>query len=120
MRVEGAGGAVARLVNRRESDGRGGWRGGEAVVDGFADGGEAEGGGGSALEAERALDGDDQLEVERVAGVARDHVTEDGPAQQREVADEVEHLVAHELVAVAQAVERAALADHDRVLERAA
>ena len=66
------------------------------------------------------LDRGDQREVEGVAGVARDDVTEDRPAQQREVADQVEDLVADELVAVAELVQDAALADDDRVVERAA
>ena len=43
--------------------------------------------------AERMLDGDGQLEVQRVAGVAGDDVTEQRPAQQRQVTDLVEHLV---------------------------
>ena len=76
--------------------------------------------GGAAIEAERALDGHDQLEVQGVARVARDDVAGDGTAEQRQVADEVEHLVADELVAIAQPVERRGLADDDRVVERAA
>ena len=66
------------------------------------------------------LDRGDQREVEGVAGVARDDVAEDRPAQQREVADQVENLVTDELVAVAELVQDAALADDDRVVERAA
>src|SRR5262249_3784934 len=76
--------------------------------------------GGAPLEAQRTLNGHDQLEIQRVACIACDDVPGDAPAQQRQVADEVEHLVAHELVAIAQAVEGGTLADDDRVVERAA
>src|SRR6266850_5990736 len=82
------------------------------------DGGHAERG--AAVETEGALDGHHQLEVQRVARVTRYDVARDAPAEQREVAKEVEHLVAHELVAVTEAVEGAVLADDDRVVERAA
>src|SRR5438445_3368429 len=75
---------------------------------------------GAAVETEGALDGYHQLEIQRVARVARDDVARDAPAEQREVAEEVEYLVAHELVAVTEAVQGAVLADDDRVVERAA
>src|SRR5256885_14868859 len=74
---------------------------------------------GPPLEAEGLLDGEHELEVERVAAVARDDVAEDGSAEQRQVADQIEDLVPDELVAVAEAVERAAVADDDRGVERA-
>src|SRR6267143_5374599 len=81
-------------------------------------GGQAERG--AAVETEGALDGHHQLEVQRVARVTRDDMARDAPAEQREVAEEVEYLVAHELVAVTEAVQGAVLADDDRVVERAA
>ena len=71
------------------------------------------GGGRPALEAERPLDGHHQLVVERVAGVACDDVAVDRATEEREVADEVEDLVADELVAIAESVERPALADDE-------
>ena len=96
---------------------------GEAVgaLDGLERGEHTQGGAGRpALQAERALDRDDQLEVQRVAGVAGDDVAEQRPSEQGQVADQVEDLVAHELVAKRRVVQHAALADHDRVVERAA
>src|SRR2546429_4499674 len=75
---------------------------------------------GPPLDAQGALDRQPELDVERVAPVARDDVREDRTAEERQVADEVEDLVPDELVAVAQAVERAAVREHDRVVERAA
>src|SRR5712692_6550956 len=73
--------------------------------------------GGTALETERALDRHHQLEVDRVAGVARDDVTDERPAEQGEIADEVEHLVANELVAVPEAVQEAVRASRGKVLD---
>ena len=58
--------------------------------------------------------------MQGVPGAVRHDVTDDGMADQGEVADEVENLVAHELVIEAQRVEDAGVADDDRVLERAA
>src|SRR5262245_49063472 len=75
-------------------------------------------GGSAPVEAERALNGHDQLEVQRMARVACDDVSRDPPAEQREIADEVERFVAHELVTIAETVQSRALADHDRVVER--
>src|SRR5262249_18896883 len=74
--------------------------------------------GGAALEAERALDLDDQLEVEIVAGVAGDDVADHRAPQQGQVADEVEDLVPHELITIAQPVEYAVLPEYDRVGHR--
>src|SRR2546427_4771901 len=95
-----------------------------------SDGGEAGGGDprqdaeggthGPPREAEGVLDRTHELDVEGVAPVARDDVREDRAAEEREIADEIEDLVPDELVAVAQAVERPALREHDRVVERAA
>src|SRR3989475_3927597 len=95
-----------------------------------SDGGEAGGGDprqdaeggthGPPREAEGVLDRTHELDVEGVAPVARDDVREDRAAEEREVADEVEDLVADELVAVALAVEGAAVREHDRVVARAA
>src|SRR2546422_4139660 len=70
--------------------------------------------GGAAVEAEGALDGHHELEVQRVARVARDDVPPDAPAEQRQVTQEIEHLVAHELVTVAEPVEGGALAEIGR------
>src|SRR5207244_1511634 len=78
------------------------------------------GGDGAALEPERALDPEHELEVHVVARVARDDVTEHRTAEQREIADEIEDLVPHELVAVPEAVHDGVLADDDGVLERSA
>ena len=58
--------------------------------------------------------------VQRVAAAMRDEMADDRIPDERHVADDVENLVAHELVLEAQRVERAGLAEHDRVLERAA
>src|SRR5712692_7937396 len=76
--------------------------------------------GGTALEAERALDLQHELEVQVVARVTRDDVADDGTAEERQVADEVENLVADELITIAEAVEDAALAEDHGVLERTA
>ncbi len=62
-----------------------------------------------------------QRRVQGVAGLRRLEVAEQRVAEQRQVADRVEDLVAHELVLEAQlVVEHAGLADHHRVLEAAA
>ena len=57
-----------------------------------------------------------------MAGAAPDEAADQLAAGEIEVADAVEHLVADELVGKAQAllVQHPVLADHDRVLERAA
>ena len=65
------------------------------------------------------------LHERHVALVARAHgadVPEHGGAEQEQVAQQVEHLVAHELVREAQrlGIQDAVLADHDRALEPAA
>src|SRR5207344_3349955 len=72
-----------------------------------------------ALETDGPLDRMDELEVERVATVARDHVGPDRTAEQREVAEQVQDLVANKLVTIAKPVQGAAVAEHDRVVERA-
>src|SRR5439155_17747466 len=72
------------------------------------------------LESEGPLDRDHELEVERVTAVAGDDVRADPAAQQREVAEEVQDLVPDELVTEAKAVQRRTVAEHDRVVERAA
>src|SRR6267143_3306122 len=122
QRSSGPGEPVALLDGRRVPGlERGQARGvGEALrrLGRRRDGGHAERG--AAVETEGALDRHHQLEVQRVARVTRDDVARDAPAEQREVAEKVEHLVAHELVAVTEAVEGVALADDDRVVERAA
>src|SRR5256884_6146269 len=67
---------------------------------------DSEGGArGPPLDAQGALDRQPELDVERVAPVARDDVREDRAAEERQVADEVEDLVAGGLRAVAQGVE---------------
>src|SRR3546814_17232833 len=62
-----------------------------------------------------------KLVVESVAGLVALEGADDGVAGQVQVADRVEDLVAHELVAVAQAVvvEHAELVQDDRVVTRA-
>src|SRR5215467_5158555 len=72
------------------------------------------------LEPNRALDREHQLEIQGVTAVARDDVRTEGPAEQRQIAQKVQDLVADELVAVAQAVQGAAVAEHDRVVKRTA
>src|SRR5205823_7963373 len=63
----------------------------------------------------------DEARVQGVAGADRGDLADDGAADQGEVADEVEHLVADELVAEAQrSVHHAALVEDDAVLDRAA
>ena len=59
--------------------------------------------------------------VQGVAAAVRDDVADDRVADERQIADDVEDLVADELVLEAQrVVEHAGLAEHDRVVERAA
>src|SRR5262249_53663450 len=60
--------------------------------------------------------------IELVAAADRPVGAEDWPAGQREVADGIEHLVAHEFVREARAfwIENAVVADHEGVLERGA
>ncbi len=76
---------------------------------------------GTSLRNERLGDGVDELVVQRVAGVAGHHVPHDGAPQEGQVADQIEDLVADELVAVAEArVQHSAPADDHGVLEGAA
>src|SRR5262249_43508356 len=75
---------------------------------------------GQTLEPDRALDRNHELIVQVVAGIAGDDMADHGSAQECEVTNQVEDLVAHELVAIAQAVERASLANHDGIVERSA
>src|SRR2546428_13129553 len=63
---------------------------------------------GPPLDAQGALDRQPELDVERVAPVARDDVREDRAAEERQVADEVEDLVADEHAPGAWAGERGA------------
>src|SRR5262245_46291862 len=59
--------------------------------------------------------------VQRVPAAMRDGMRGDGVSEEREAADEIEDLVADELVFEAQrAVEDAGVANHDRVVERSA
>src|SRR6185369_7105950 len=53
---------------------------------------------GPALEADRALHRLHELEVERVTTVARDDMATDRAAEQREIAEQIQDLVTHELV----------------------
>ena len=55
-----------------------------------------------------------------MAGAMRDDVTDDGISDQRQVADDIENLVADEFVFETQRIQHAGVADHDGVLERAA
>ena len=62
-----------------------------------------------------------ELGMKRVTGAVRDQVADHRIADQREIADGVEDLVADELVLEAErVVQDAGLAEHDRVVERAA
>src|SRR5207249_6354442 len=62
-----------------------------------------------------------ELGVEWVAGAMRDQVADDGIADQRQITDRVENLVADKLVFEPQGVvEDAGLAEHYRILERPA
>ena len=59
--------------------------------------------------------------VQRVAAAMRDEVADHRMADEREVADDVEDLVAHELVVEPQRViQHARFAENDRVVERSA
>ena len=58
--------------------------------------------------------------MQGVAGAVRHHVAEHRTAEQRQVADRVENLVADAFVFEAQRVQHAGVADDDGVLERAA
>src|SRR5689334_3217602 len=60
---------------------------------------------GSALEADGALHRLHELEVERVTSVARDDMGTDRTAEQREIAEQIQDLVTHELVVEAQPVQ---------------
>src|SRR5262249_43002632 len=72
------------------------------------------------LESHGPLDGEHELEVESVAAVSRDDVRAELPAEQRQISEQIQDLVSDELVLVAEAVQRAAVAEHDRVVERPA
>ena len=62
-----------------------------------------------------------KFRVERVTGAVRDQVPDHRIADEREVADRVENLVADEFVFESErVVEHAGFAEHDRVIERAA
>src|SRR5262245_3224055 len=52
--------------------------------------------------------------------VARDDVRLERPAEQRQIAEQIQDLVADELVAVTEPVQRAAVAEHDRIVQRSA
>ena len=71
---------------------------------------------GLAIGEERAA----ELGVHGVTGTMRHDVSHDRVADQRQVADHIQNLVADELVLEAERVEGAGVADDDRVLERAA
>ena len=58
--------------------------------------------------------------MQRMTGAMRDDVPDDGMAHQGEVADDIENLVAHELVVEPKRVEHVGVADDDGVFERAA
>src|SRR2546426_1096414 len=58
-----------------------------------------------------------ELDVERVAAVTGNDVRPDRAAQEGEVPDQVQHLVPDELVPVSKAVQRPAIAEHDRVVQ---
>ena len=58
--------------------------------------------------------------VQRVPGPVRHDVPDDGVSDQREIADDVEHLVTDELVLEPERIEHTGFAQHDRVVERAA
>ena len=61
-----------------------------------------------------------ECRVQRVAATMDDQMADDRMADERQVADDVENLVADELVLEAQRVERPGLAEHDGVVERPA
>src|ERR1051326_8036000 len=63
----------------------------------------------------------DEAGVEGVSAAGCDDLADDGASAEGKGADEIEHLVAHELVAVAKrAVHDAAVVEDDRVFDRAA
>ncbi len=61
-----------------------------------------------------------QLRVQGMAGAMGDDVTDDRISDERQVTDDVQDLVTHELVFEAQGVQHAGVADDDGVFERAA
>ena len=61
-----------------------------------------------------------QRRVQRVAGAMSNDVTDDGVSDQRQVTDDIENLVADELVLETERVQHIRIADDNRVLERAA
>ena len=64
---------------------------------------------------------DGERRVQRVAAAVRDEMADHREADERQIADDVEDLVADELVLEAQrVVQHAGLSEHDRVVERAA
>ena len=70
---------------------------------------------------ESGVDGPGELDVQRVTGLPRVDAAVQGPAEQRQVADEVQDLVADELVAEPQGPGHdAAVVENDRVVEAAA
>src|SRR5262245_64045529 len=95
-------------------------RGDEALVTHAVLGGRGDLERGPPREPPGALDRLHQLEVERMAAVSGDDVPHERAAQEGEVAEEVEDLMPHELVAVAQAGQGTLVAEHDRVVEGAA
>ena len=63
----------------------------------------------------------DQRDVHGVAGAIGDHAAQDAVAEQRQVSDQVQHLVADELIVIAQgAVGDAVACEHDGVFFRGA
>src|SRR6266508_855622 len=74
---------------------------------------------GPSLEPDGSLDREHELDVERVAAVAGNDVRPDRAAQEGQVPDQVQHLVPDELVPVSKAVQRPAIAEHDRVVQGA-
>ena len=61
-----------------------------------------------------------QLRVQGVSRAMGHHMTDDRPADQREVANHIQNLVANKLVFEPQRVQHAGVANDDGVLERAA
>src|SRR5262245_55392758 len=102
------------------SDRREAGSGDEALVTHAASGDRGDLEHGPPREPSRALNRLHELEVERVAAVPGDDVPQERAAQEGEVPEEVEDLVPHELVAVAQAGQGALVAEDDRVIEGAA
>src|SRR5687767_2273332 len=58
--------------------------------------------------------------VQRMPATVRDEMADDWITHQRHVANDIENLVPDELVFEAQRVQRASLAEHNRIFERAA